>query len=80
MQVRGVQWVRYEDGGRRRGRDRSRYLAILGEIDAGEVNYDEEGVWTTGRLTMYFLCANACLDTLWRRHAALPADYSRKCL
>jgi hypothetical protein len=32
---------------------------------------------------MYFLCANAnkiYLDALWRRHAALPADYSRKCL
>ena len=83
MQVRGVQWVRYEDGGRRRGRGRSRHFAILGEIGAGEVNYDEEGVWTTGRLNVYFLCANAnkiYLDALWRRHAALPADYSRKCL
>jgi hypothetical protein len=75
--------VRYEDGGRRRGRGRSRHLAILGDIGAGEVNYDEEGVWTTGRLNVYILCGNAnkiYLDALWRRHAALPADYSRKCL
>jgi hypothetical protein len=75
--------VRYEDGGRRRGRGRSRYLAILGDIGAGEVNYDEEGVWTTGRLNVYILCGNVnkiYLDALWRRHAALPADYSRKCL
>ena len=75
--------MRYKDGGRRRGRGRSRYLTILGDISAGKVNYNKEGVWTTGRLNMYFLCANAnkiYLDALWRRHAALPADYSRKCL
>jgi hypothetical protein len=37
----GAQWVRNEDRGGRRGRGRSRHIAILGEIGGSEVNYDE---------------------------------------
>ena len=75
--------MRYKSRGRRRGRGRSRHLAILGEVGAGEVNYGEESVQTTGRLSMYFLRGNAnkiYLEALWRRHFVLLAAYSRKSL
>ena len=38
-----VLWVRYEDRGLWR-RGRTRHLTVLGEIGAGEVNYDEESI------------------------------------
>ena len=53
-----------------------RHLTVLGEIGAGEVNYGEESIWTTGRLSVYFLCGNAnkiYLDALQRRHSVLLA-------
>ena len=36
----GAQWVRNEDRGGRRGRGRSRHIAILGEIGGSEVEVD----------------------------------------
>ena len=44
--------MRYEDRGLWRRGGRTRYLVILCEIGAGEVNYDEE---TTGRLIVFFV-------------------------
>ena len=66
--------MRNEDRGGWRGRGRSRHLAILGEIGGSEVNYDKRLFWTTGRLSVYFLCGNAnkiYLDALRRRQAVL---------
>jgi hypothetical protein len=66
--------VRYEDRGLWRRGGRTRHLTVLGEIGAGEVNYGEESIWKTGRLSMYFLCGNANKIYLDALHDVIPSS------
>jgi hypothetical protein len=44
--------VRYEDRGSDEEEEGRDIFTVLGEIGASEVNYDEESILTTGRLSM----------------------------
>ena len=44
------------------------------QVGTSSTAFQRSAIWTTGRLSVYFLCGNAnkiYLEALWRRHAVL---------